>query len=384
MNNVFVKKVFIVCSVLLLSIFSSLFVSAQENQTNTTEMNVTTIETTNETSTNETVSNQTTTTEQEGNTSNTTEILINETEQNQTTVCEAAQCDVECLICSDASCQYPEVGCKESLSLVKVSPSSIKKGEQQLNIMVKNTGNVALSEVYAIISGYGIVTTETLSIAMLPAGEKDYTFTKINVETAGEFSIIIQIYSNNSLLLEEVSDLVVEEVEVQADEIEQEEEFNTTAASERLNITWIRYDAVESLYYEKEKEEYVLFGVEDELKQIKEHLRQAQIAIIELNSVEFQANIIRAETILETTKNEVEHAAQEKKSLSELFVENLTVIGSLLGVIISAVTVWSLTKAHLKNAKVVNIIKGKQIINVDKDTKVENIIQKEEEKKEQS
>jgi len=46
----------------------------------------------------------------------------------------------------------------------------------------------------------------------------------------------------------------------------------------------------------------------------------------------------------------------------------------LLGVLISVITVWSMTKVHLKKARIVNVIKGKQILNVGKREDIQNIV----------
>lgn len=264
----------------------------------------------------------------------------------------------------------------QSISLEKITPVQISVGEQQLNIMVKNTGTISLFSVEAEVTGYGITTAEKISIEELPVGEKDYTFTKVLAEKAGIIDLIIKISSNGTLLLQEISVLEIvaspEEVVVEETEAIEETRMNSTVATILLNETRNAYSEIEKEYYQKEKEEYVVYGVKEDLSEIKEFLREAQVALIEQDQKKFDKNILTAKTSIETVAADLATAEKEQKTLGEIISENLTLIGSLLGVFISAVTVWSITKAHLKNTRVVNIIKGKQIITVDKETKVEN------------
>ncbi len=349
-----------------------------ENETNTTEGNQSDIfEEPNftEESTNTTETSNTTI-EETGET-NTTE--INQTEENATTilVCSALQCDGGCTICSDGSCHAPEEECTTALVVEKVTPSTVKTGEQQLNILIKNTGTVALFDIEAEVSGYGITTLETLSIEALPSGEKDYTFTKVLAENAGVNDIIVKVYANQTLITQEIVSLTVAEEEQEEEEIVL---FNQTAALAALNETRVKYNALEMLYYEKEKQEYLVFGIDKDLVEIKEYLRQAQVAVIEQDEDEFQKNLVAAQTTIENVAAELESAQKEDKTFIEILSENLALIGSLFGVLISGVTVWSMTKVHLKRAKIVNIIKGKQIVNVDKNTDMENIVESDESK----
>src|SRR3989338_7590124 len=146
MNKDIVQHFFSVIAVLVLLVVALTFVSAQENQSSN--------ETTSETEYNFTISdNETNTTE-----SNQSDIFeeSNSSEENTTTVliCSEIQCDEGCTICSDGSCHAPEEECIVELVVEKVTPNTIKTGEQQLNVLVKNTGTVTLLNVEAEISGY--------------------------------------------------------------------------------------------------------------------------------------------------------------------------------------------------------------------------------------
>lgn len=399
MNKHISKNFFFLFVVFLLVFIGLTFVSAQENQsgnetsgetgynvtisdnnTNTTENNQS--ETFVEDNATETA-NMTTEGETEVIETNTTDVEINETESAQTEnatitlVCSELECDEGCTICSDGSCHAPQEQCIEALVVEKVTPNTIKVGEQQLNILIKNTGTVALFNIEAEISGYAVTTIETLSIEALSSEEKDYTFTKVLAESAGVYDLIVKVYANKTLLTQEIVSITITEEE------QGEEEavlFNQTAALAELNETRGKYNELEMLYYEKEKQGYLVFGIDKDLVEIKEYLRQAQVAVIEQDEKEFQKNLIAAQTTIENVGAELENAQKEDKTFIEILSENLALIGSLFGVLISGVTVWSMTKVHLKNAKIVNIIKGKQIMNVDKNTDVENIIESDEDK----
>ncbi len=399
MNKHISKNFFSLFVVFVLVLVGLTFVSAQENQSGNetsseTEYNVTISD--NETNTTETnqseifaegneteTTNTTTEEETEVIETNTTDVEINETEITQTEnatitlVCSQTQCDAGCIICSDASCHEPEEQCIEALVVEKVTPNTIKAGEQQLNILIRNTGTVELFNIEAEISGYAVTTVETLSIEALPSEEKDYTFTKVLAESAGVYDIIVKVYANKTLLTQEIVSITITKEEQQEEEVVL---FNQTAALAELNETRVEYNALELLYYEKEKQEYLVFGIDKDLIVIKEYLRQAQVAVIEQDEKEFQKNLVAAQTTIEAVAAELESAQKEDKTFMEILSENLALIGSLFGVLISGVTVWSMTKVHLKKAKIVNIIKGKQILNVDKNTEIENIVESDEEK----
>lgn len=352
-------------------VFSLFIVYAEENQTNTTipesflDLSNTTEE--NITEIPETTSEETNTTA-EGNSS-----IENAT---VTIICSESQCDTGCTLCSDGSCHPPEEACTETIVVEKVTPTTVNKGEEQLNIVVRNTGNVALQNIEAQVTGYGITTQETLSIETLRVGEKDYTFTKIVAEQSGTIDLVVKIYVNGSLLAQDIVQLTVLEDTV-IEVVEETNTFNKTAAAQQLNETRNLFNTLEKRYYEKKKQDYLLYGVDEDLDSIKEYLRLVQIAIIEANQKEFEKNILAVKSGLEIVEADLTGAEKEQKTILELLLENLAVIGSLLGVLISAITVWSLTKVHLKKVKIVNIIKGKQILNVDKNTEVKNIVEDE-------
>lgn len=379
---------FSVIIVSVLIVLGGVFVSGQENQTETGNFLVLDNET-NTTETNQSeifeesnMAEESTNTAEEQTIETNTSITSNETETQETEnatiilVCSQVQCDTGCTICSDGSCHAPEEQCIEALTVEKITPATIKVGEQQLNILVKNTGTVALFSVEAEVSGYGMTTIEKLSIEALPAGEKDYTFTKVLAESAGVYDLIVKVYANKVLVTQEIFSVTVTEEE--QEEAENVVLFNQSAALAALNETRTEYNVIEREYYEKEKQEYLVFGIDKDLVEIKEYLRQAQVAVIEQDEKGFQKNILAAQTTIENVAAELESAQKEDKTFMEILSENLALIGSLFGVLISGVTVWSMTKVHLKKAKIVNIIKGKQIVNVGKNTEMENVVESDE------
>lgn len=363
-------------------------VVAQENQANETillEVNETFNETANATipetiqsnQINETISETTESIETTNSTNTTNEaITTNETisesvYENTSIVCSVEQCDDGCAVCRDGSCYLPETECIEQIIIEKISPLAISKGEQQLNILIKNTGNVALPYIEADVVGYGVTTIEKMPIELLVVGDKDYTFTKVNVAESGSVDLIVKLYVNQTIISQEIFQITVADDAVSGQT--QETAFNTTAATEHLEQSKTIYNELEKIYYEKEKQEYLLYGINEDLNDVKESLRLAQVAIIEQNQKEFDKNIMYATTILSSIQQQLEIAEKEKKTVWQIAYENLAVIGSILGVLISVVTVWSMTKVHLKKARIINIIKGKQILNISRKEDVENI-----------
>ena len=357
-----IKKSFFFGFVCFLFVCSVYEIFAQENET----MNITAMNVTEEF--NESIAlNQTDFNETEFNETNTTE-----TNQTAILVCSPGQCDSGCAVCSDSSCYAPEVGCIEQIGIDKITPAAINKGDQQLNILIKNTGNVALPNIEADIVGFGITTVEKIPIELLSAADKDYTFTKISATESGAIDIIVKLYVNQTMISQEIFQITVAEDIVK--ETTSEAVFNVSAATEQLEAAKTTYNELQKTYYEKEKQDYLLYGTKEDLDDIQESLRLAQVAIIEESQKEFDKQIAYAAANLQSVAQQINSAEQEQKSLWQLLYENLAVIGTLLGVLISVITVWSMTKVHLKKARIVNVIKGKQILNIGKKEDVQTIV----------
>lgn len=368
----FDKTSYIFLPFLSLFLFLFFLFSSLAQETNQTEGNQTTIlEVGNETESNETIAEETE-----------TNISPEENKTNETIlICTAQQCDVGCTLCSDGSCYNSDINCTQELTIEKITPTTVGMGQQQLNILVRNTGNVALFEIEAEVSGYGVTTQEKISIEKLPAGEKDYTFTKINIQDAGIIDVVVKVMSNKTILVQEIVQITVQEKISEKNETSEAILFNATEAEALLDKEKLLYEVVEKAFFEKEKQGYLVYGIDEDIKEIKENLRKAQIAILEQNKGDFDKYLVLTKTNREDVEGRLETAEKEKKTIMQLLSDNLALIGSLFGVIISGITVWSITKAHLKKAKIVNIIKGKQILHVDKDTEVENIVEKQDDQK---
>lgn len=269
------------------------------------------------------------------------------TEERARVICEDNNCEKTCTVCSDGNCHEPGFECLEEIQVDKLSPQKFELGITQLNILIRNTGTVDLVNIYATISGDGITTIERIPIETLPRGDKDYTFSKINLTKSGEIDLVIKIFVDEALKKTEVRQITVTELVKQNKPNSEEQELNVTELSKKLSTTKDRYNAVLKKYEEK-KEEYELSGMQENFKDTKSYLISAQSALVEEEYKKAVANLAISEENLNDLEKNLEEAKKKKTNLSDKLRSKMIYIGSIAAAIVSIFTAYGIIKSNIK------------------------------------
>ena len=288
---------------------------------------------------------------------------VNETEE-PSIVCNESRCDNSCVVCSDNKCHEQGFNCIEEVVVEKISPNATNIGVAQINILLRNKGNVDLSSLYAEISGDGLYTLEKIPIAELAAGDKDYAFVKLNATKAGIMDMVVKLYVGDL-----VKDRIVGQINVlPIDVAEEKEEVNLTEFSDTLNELRERSMLLEQEYQNKMAEQYPVQMIYDNLKDARKYITDAQSYYLEGDYKKAEVSLKIAQENLKTVETELENSTKKEVKVGDKIRNNLIYIGSMAAAVVSILTAWSLVKGHINKQKILEL---KQKLNLEKEKEKE-------------
>jgi hypothetical protein len=275
------------------------------------------------------------------------------TEQsNETTwICDNTQCDTVCTVCSDNRCHEPSFVCNEQLVLDKLIPESVDKGVSQLNILLRNTGNVNLKDISVAVTGDGISTSDKIPIAQLAAGDKDYAFVKITAEKAGTIDIILKLYLGSTLKETIVRQLTV----LEEPKLNITDEVNATAIVNNLEQSKERYLQLEKEFYSKKSEGYNVEWIYNTLQETNTYIKDAQFYLKEENYKNTEVDLNIVDSNLQNIEKGLSEAQKQQQSLKDKVKENLLYIGSLAAALVSIFTANNLIKNSVNTQKLAEL-----------------------------
>lgn len=265
-----------------------------------------------------------------------------------TPVCDETQCDASCVKCSDSTCHDPEFECNEEITIESISPSTVDLGKNQINVLVKNTGNVDLSDIHAEITGDGISMSNYIEIDKLVVNDKDYAFVTLTASKPGNIDLVIKVYVENNMLVKAVGLIKV----AGTTEPKPENNYNKTLLEENLNKFKEQYKELESEYQTKKEEGYPVEIVYDNLKETNDYLKDAQIAILSGNLKSADVSLKIAEENLKDIKTELENVKKKEQTFMERIKSNLLYFSSLAAAIITLATAYKLITNHINKDRI--------------------------------
>jgi hypothetical protein len=283
-----------------------------------------------------------------------------EPEPEPVITCNENACEKGCVKCADAKCHDPGFVCTVDFSIEKITPTSTKLGIAQLNILIKNTGNVDLDIVSAEVSGDGIETIESTPIATLAAGDKDYVFVQINASKPGNIDLVIKLYIENMLNRKSVGQLTV--IKPKVDEpvqVNKTPEFDPTVLSDQLDQLREKYKTLDADYNGKKSKNYNLDTITDDLKELHTQILSAQSYLYDGDYKKTQTYLALAKETMGTVEQELNDAKPTVVKFSDKLKSNLIYIGSIAAAIVSTITAITLTRQHVVNKERLSKIAGK-------------------------
>lgn len=276
--------------------------------------------------------------------------------ENTTTapVCSSEYCNVTCTICNDGVCHDPAFTCIEKASLEKYLPTTLGLGRQQLNILLRNTGTVALTNVSVYVSGPGISTVSTLPLNTLLVGEKDYVFVTADIKQSGVHDLVLKIFFNGK-----IQDKLVEQLTVLDEQkpASSSEEINATALAQQLEQLKEEYRDLEQEYQNKKIDGYTVDLVYDRLKETHDSIIQAQEAFFDGNYAKVKGHAALATDGLSALAQQLQIVKKPEQKFTDKLKANLVYIGTISAAIVSVFTATGLIKAHINKQKILDLEK---------------------------
>lgn len=266
-----------------------------------------------------------------------------------TIICSASQCDSGCVKCSDNKCYNPGFTCEESLEIESITPEELDLGKNQLNILVRNSGNVDLTKVYAEVTGSGITMIDNDEIAKLVVDDTDYAFVRITAEKPGKIDLAIKLYSNSNLIKKDVQQITILGLPVTP------ETLNKTEIENNLNTVKERYKTLERDYQNKKSDGYPVEIVFDDLKSASTYLKDAQFYLLDGDLKKANVNTQLAIDTLDSVESGIKNAKKEETSFGDKIKSNLLYIGSIAAALISILTAYKLTTNYVNKQKISDI-----------------------------
>lgn len=225
----------------------------------------------------------------------------------------------------------------------KVVPTTLSMGTNQVNVLLRNTFGEELTSITVEITGSGIKTLSALPIAKLAANDKDYVFVTVQASEAGPKDVIIKVTANTAsevFTLNYISQLTVSAPE------EKKLTLNATLLASQLADIKSTINGYENQYLDKKAQGYLVSEVYDSIKQVKDNLQQAQLALTENRLEDTQKSLSLAKLGLDDVKNGLANARTEQKSLVDKIKDNAVLITTVAAAI--AVIVGFIEHQHKK------------------------------------
>jgi len=267
-------------------------------------------------------------------------------------ICSQNQCDSECVKCSDKQCHESKFRCVEELTIDKFFPNEVPLGETQINIVLKNTGNVNLDDIYATITGNGIETVDKIPLSELKTGDKDYVFAKINATKSGLMDIVIKLYVAGNVKHKYVDQIKVLEPIVQ---IEQKEEFNATELSSILNLLKQKNKQLEQLYQEKQVQGFPVDIAFDKLRQTSTFITDTESSFFGGDYKRVKANLEVLNNSLADIEEQLNSLKKQEETFKDRLKNNLLFYGSLAAALVSIFTAYKLIQGSIDRKKLLEL-----------------------------
>lgn len=272
-------------------------------------------------------------------------------------VCSQTVCSQGCVVCSDNQCHGQGFVCSELLDIEKVFPDNISIGLVQVNILLRNSGNVDLRNISVSLGGDGLYTIKKTPIDYLIAGDKDYAFVNVNATKAGAIDLVIKLHINGLLKDTFVRQLNVfkEEEPVSKETAYNATEINATEIINGFDKLKERYIEVEQEYQNKKLQGYYVDLIYDNLKGLKNYIKDSQFYLEygDYKKVKVDLKVING--ILNDIEQELKNAKKEETTFMDKIKRNMLYIGSIAAAIVSVFTAYGLLRSNINKQRIAEL-----------------------------
>ena len=231
---------------------------------------------------------------------------------------------------------------KEELGIGRLVTKTLNLGQNNLVLEVKNIGNKDISDIYVKISGDGVKTTSVSKINLL-IGQSDFVSTIVSIENYGDVDIIIKAFSNETLLGQTIESIYINPPVIINEPVQ--EFVDPDYAKQEIDLLWNTVIEYEKDYFIKVSEEYDITDFTSAFNELKDGIAQLELDYQGLTKEEFD----KIKSIISRNLNDIKIQLEfaKPKKFTDTIRENLGLIATTIGVIVSSLTAFGLAKSHL-------------------------------------
>ncbi|MCX8147440.1 MAG: hypothetical protein N3D84_03160 [Candidatus Woesearchaeota archaeon] len=230
-------------------------------------------------------------------------------------------------------------------TITNIMPAEFKTGDAQLNIQVKNNGNVEMTDVIALVTGEGFSTYNIIPIDSLKPGEKDYIIVIGNFKKGGNITLNIRIGDRvfkRSVMVIDTATLENQKKEEEMKKAEDEKNRILFELSKEANELDSKYKELEENLTIKKNSNYDVSGIS--LADLKSYIRKAQSSIIVGDIQQANASLTLAKEEFEYQKSRIDNCKPIKKNLQDYLRGNLLLASTIAGALITLITLFELLR----------------------------------------
>ena len=230
-----------------------------------------------------------------------------------------------------------------SFDVQKILPGDVHLGDNQINILVSNTGNQVLTNINAVIAGEGISVYTQEPIGFLSPGDSKWILAWINAKKSGKIPIDIRIADRIFRLNLNVVD---------SDQSSLQKKDAEEAISRRRKIREIQedlanlsdvYESFARDYTLKESKGFILTNIN--LQDAKTYLRTAQSSLAKDELSDAGANLVLLRTELADVREKLSNAQPKPRTWKDPIKENVGILSGIVGVLVGGLAVYEKLKS---------------------------------------
>ncbi|MBW3022871.1 hypothetical protein KY308_02110 [Candidatus Woesearchaeota archaeon] len=215
------------------------------------------------------------------------------------------------------------------LEVQKIVPRNLTIGENELTILVKNVYDLKLYSVGAEISGQGIRTLDVSEAEAIAPGEIGYVFLTVNATESGTKDVVMKFTAEASfqkISLTYIDKFAVLPSKNLPENKPETENISATQLSEELVQLKNQLKDYEMQYLEKKSEGYLVSEIYDLIKDVRDNLQSAQLALADNKYKDVQKYFILARSGLEDIDSGLQNVRKTQKTFADKLKDNALLI----------------------------------------------------------
>lgn len=245
---------------------------------------------------------------------------------------------------------------KTSVKILSVAPSLLYPGNNNLVIQIENDGSEELLDLYATISGEGVKTKDSNKLESLSQKQSNFLNVLLEVSARDQADVIIKIFSASNLIKQEIKTISIKTEEKKP--IDEKKVINVTDASQKITKAREDLRKYEEEMFNKRADGYDVKNIEGDIEYTKSLIQKVQLEYVRYSQEDFDLNYNLITSNIEDIRLKL-NVAQPAKTLGDRIKDNIIVISTAIGLIISALTAWGLAKTHV-NVESIKKLKKKK------------------------